>query len=61
MADTLKIADREFTSRLIVGTGKYSTNEVIDAGHHFFGRAASVKPHTVQVNCIHTGRLPVRL
>jgi hypothetical protein len=25
----LKIADREFTSRLLVGTGKFSSNEVM--------------------------------
>ncbi len=29
MGDTLKIAGREFKSRLMVGTGKYSTNELM--------------------------------
>jgi thiazole synthase len=29
MSDTLKIANREFKSRLMVGTGKYSTNEIM--------------------------------
>jgi len=29
MSDTLKIAGREFRSRLMVGTGKYSTNELM--------------------------------
>ena len=27
---------------------------------HFFGRAASVRPHTAQVRCTQTGRLPSR-
>ncbi|NLH15587.1 MAG: thiazole synthase [Phycisphaerae bacterium] len=27
--DTLKIADREFTSRLFIGTGKYASNEIM--------------------------------
>jgi thiazole synthase len=29
MSDTLKIANREFKSRLMVGTGKYSTNDIM--------------------------------
>lgn len=29
MADTLKLGDREFTSRLIIGTGKYGTFELM--------------------------------
>src|SRR3990170_9041519 len=29
MADILKIANREFRSRLMVGTGKYPTNEIM--------------------------------
>lgn len=33
MDDTLKIGKREFTSRLIVGTGKYPTLEVMQAAH----------------------------
>ncbi|HZZ65877.1 MAG TPA: thiazole synthase [Candidatus Baltobacteraceae bacterium] len=33
MDDTLNIGNREFTSRLIVGTGKYPTLEVMQAAH----------------------------
>lgn len=33
MEDTLKIGNREFTSRLIVGTGKYPTLDVMQAAH----------------------------
>ena len=29
MRGTLKIAGREFTSRLLLGTGKFSSNEVM--------------------------------
>lgn len=30
----------------------------MNEGHHFFGRAASVKPQIVQVSCTQTGRAP---
>ena len=33
MADTFSIADRTFTSRLVVGTGKYPSHEVMQAAH----------------------------
>src|SRR5438876_1418021 len=35
--DTLTIADKTFTSRLIVGTGKYSSNAVMQRAHEASG------------------------
>ncbi|MBW8035073.1 MAG: thiazole synthase, partial [Planctomycetes bacterium] len=29
MNDVLKIADKEFSSRLFIGTGKYASNEIM--------------------------------
>jgi thiazole synthase len=37
MSDPLVIADRTFTSRLIVGTGKYTSNAVMQAAHEASG------------------------
>src|SRR5947207_14031453 len=37
MADTLIIADKTFTSRLIVGTGKYSSHAVMQRAHEASG------------------------
>ncbi len=37
MSDTLVIADRSFTSRLVVGTGKYSSFDVMKAAHEASG------------------------
>ena len=37
MADTFSIADKTFTSRLIVGTGKYSSNAVMRRAHEASG------------------------
>ena len=37
MSDPLVIADRRFTSRLVVGTGKYSSFEVMKAAHEASG------------------------
>jgi thiazole synthase len=37
MADTLTIADKTFTSRLIVGTGKYSSHAVMQRAHEASG------------------------
>ena len=37
MSDSLVIADRTFTSRLIVGTGKYSSHAVMQAAHEASG------------------------
>ena len=44
-ADTLTIAGRTFTSRLILGTGKYPSPEIMQAAH----RAAGVDLVTVAV------------
>jgi thiazole synthase len=45
MSDPLVIADRTFTSRLVVGTGKYSSHAVMQAAHE----AAGVEMVTVAV------------
>jgi thiazole synthase len=45
MNDPLVIADRTFTSRLVVGTGKYSSHAVMQAAHE----AAGVEMVTVAV------------
>jgi len=37
MSDALVIADRTFTSRLVVGTGKYSSHAVMQAAHQASG------------------------
>jgi len=37
MADALVIADRSFTSRLVVGTGKYASFDVMKAAHEASG------------------------
>ena len=37
MADTLRIADREFSSRLFVGTGKYRSNQEMKLCHEVSG------------------------
>ena len=37
MADTLRIADREFSSRLFVGTGKYRSNQEMKRCHEASG------------------------
>jgi thiazole synthase len=37
MSDRLVIADRSFTSRLVVGTGKYASHEVMKAAHEASG------------------------
>ena len=37
MADTFRIADKTFTSRLIVGTGKYSSHAVMVQAHDASG------------------------
>jgi len=37
MSDPLVIADRSFTSRLVVGTGKYSSHAVMQAAHQASG------------------------
>ena len=37
MTDSLVIADRTFTSRLVVGTGKYPSHEVMQAAHEASG------------------------
>ncbi len=43
--DTFQIADREFTSRLIIGTGKYRTAEEMKEAH----RASGAEMVTVAV------------
>ena len=37
MADTLLIADKSFSSRLIIGTGKYPSNQIMAAAHDASG------------------------
>ncbi len=37
MSDALVIADRSFTSRLVVGTGKYSSHPIMKAAHEASG------------------------
>lgn len=46
MSDTLKIAGKEFRSRLIIGTGKYRTFDEMKAAH----RASGAEMVTVAVN-----------
>jgi thiazole synthase len=51
-ADTLTIAGRSFTSRLILGTGKYPSHEIMQAAH----RAAGVAMVTVAVRRVDISR-----
>ena len=46
MTNTFKIADTEFNSRLIIGTGKYRSNEEMKAAH----KASGAEMVTVAVN-----------
>jgi thiazole synthase len=52
MADALVIADRTFTSRLVVGTGKYTSHAVMQAAH----QAAGAEMVTVAVRRVDLGR-----
>src|SRR5258708_14299984 len=47
--DALTIADKTFTSRLIVGTGKYSSHAVMERGHEASG-ADRIKVAVRRVN-----------
>lgn len=52
MNDLFQIADKTFTSRLIVGTGKYSSNEVMTEAH----RASGTEIVTVAVRRVDLDR-----
>src|SRR6476646_5563203 len=55
MQDSLVIADKTFSSRLIVGTGKYSSNAVMVQAHE----ASGAEMITVAVRRVNiAGRLP---